>query len=33
MGSTLLEKTPLLESYIQRCLARPGIARAQAKDN
>jgi glutathione S-transferase len=33
MGSPLLEKTPLLEAYVDRVTSRPAYARAQAKEN
>jgi glutathione S-transferase len=33
MGSPLLEKTPLLEGYVNRVISRPAYARAQAKEN
>ena len=33
MGTPLLEKTPLLEAYVERVLSRPAYARAQAKEN
>jgi glutathione S-transferase len=33
MGSPLLEKTPLLDGYVSRVLARPAYARSQAKEN
>ncbi|MDB5733498.1 MAG: gst 1 [Alphaproteobacteria bacterium] len=33
MGSPLLEKTPLLDGYVGRVLARPAYARSQAKEN
>ena len=33
MGSPLLEKTDLLGGYVDRVLARPAYARAQAKEN
>jgi glutathione S-transferase len=33
MGSPLLEKTALLEGYVNRVTARPAYARAQAKEN
>jgi len=33
MGSPLLEKTPLLEGYVNRVTSRPAYARAQAKEN
>ena len=33
MGSPLLEKTELLESYVNRVTSRPAYARAQAKEN
>lgn len=33
LGSPLLEKTDLLDSYVGRVLARPAYARAQAKEN
>jgi len=33
MGSPLLEKTSLLESYVNRVTSRPAYARAQAKEN
>jgi glutathione S-transferase len=33
MGSPMLEKTELLESYVNRVLGRPAYARAQAKEN
>jgi glutathione S-transferase len=33
MGSPLLEKTPLLEGYVDRILGRPAFARAQAREN
>ena len=33
MGSPLLEKTALLESYVNRVTSRPAYARAQAKEN
>jgi len=33
MGSPLLEKTALLESYVNRVTGRPAYARAQAKEN
>jgi glutathione S-transferase len=33
MGSPLLEKTPLLEGYVNRITSRPAYARAQAKEN
>jgi len=32
MGSPLLEKTPLLEGYVNRVTSRPAYARAQAKE-
>jgi glutathione S-transferase len=34
MNSPLLseKKTPQLEQYVARCVARPALARAQAKD-
>ena len=32
MGSPLLEKTPLLDGYVGRVLARPAYARSQAKE-
>ena len=33
MGSPLLEKTDLLDSYVNRILARPAYARAQQREN
>ncbi|HJR55472.1 MAG TPA: glutathione S-transferase family protein [Rhizomicrobium sp.] len=33
MGSPMLEKTPLLEAYVQRVTDRPAYARAAARDN
>ena len=33
MGSPLLEKTPLLEAYVNRIVERPAYARAQARDS
>ncbi len=33
MGSPLLEKTPLLDGYVDRVLARPAYARSQAREN
>ena len=33
MGSPLLEKTPLLEGYVNRVTSRPAYVRAQAKEN
>jgi glutathione S-transferase len=33
MGSPILEKTPLLEGYVNRVTARPAFARAQAREN
>jgi len=33
MGSPLLEKTPLLEGYVNRVTSRPAYARAEAKEN
>lgn len=33
MGSPMLEKTPLLEAYVQRVTDRPAYARATARDN
>lgn len=33
MGSPLLEKTPLLEAYVDRVVGRPAYARAQAREN
>jgi glutathione S-transferase len=33
MGSPLLEKTELLDGYVNRVLARPAYARAQAREN
>ncbi|HWC63170.1 MAG TPA: glutathione S-transferase family protein, partial [Rhizomicrobium sp.] len=33
MGSPLLEKTPLLDAYVQRIVERPAYARARARDN
>jgi glutathione S-transferase len=32
MGSPLLEKTPLLEAYVERIIDRPAYKRAQARD-
>jgi glutathione S-transferase len=32
-GSPLLPKSPLLDDYVQRVIARPAFARAQAKDS
>ena len=32
MGSPLIEKTPLLEGYVNRVTSRPAYARAQAKE-
>ncbi len=33
MGSPLLERTGLLENYVQRVTSRPAFARAQAREN
>ena len=33
MGSPILEKTDLLENYVNRITSRPAYARAQAKEN
>ena len=33
LGSPILERTPLLESYVNRVTARPAFARAQAREN
>ena len=33
MGSPLLEKTALLETYVNRVTGRPAYARAQAREN
>jgi len=33
MGSPMLEKTALLESYVNRVTSRPAYARSQAKEN
>ena len=33
MGSPILDKTPLLEAYVNRVIERPAYARAQAKEN
>jgi glutathione S-transferase len=33
MGSPLLEKTELLDGYVNRVTSRPAYARAQAKEN
>ncbi|CAB3778044.1 Glutathione S-transferase GST-6.0 [Paraburkholderia caffeinitolerans] len=33
MGSPLLERTTLLEDYVQRVTSRPAFARAQAREN
>jgi glutathione S-transferase len=33
LGSPLLEKTELLESYVNRVMARPAFGRAQAREN
>ena len=33
MGSPMLEKTPLLEAYVQRVTDRPAYARTAARDN
>jgi len=32
MGSPLLEKTPLLEGYVNRVTGRPAFVRAQARE-
>jgi glutathione S-transferase len=32
MGGPMMEKTPLLEGYVQRVVGRPAYARAQAKE-
>jgi len=33
MGSPILERTPLLEGYVNRVTGRPAYARAQAREN
>jgi glutathione S-transferase len=33
LGSPLLEKTPLLEAYVDRVVSRPAYARAQKREN
>ena len=32
-ASPMLPKTPVIEDYVKRCLARPAYARSQARDN
>jgi glutathione S-transferase len=33
LGSPLLERTELLDAYVERVISRPAYARAQAKEN